>query len=48
MHVRGSAAFYMVAVAVIGFVALLAWLPETRGADLVERGHAPSAQGVDG
>lgn len=37
VHVRGAAAFYMVAVAVIGFVALLAWLPETRDADLVER-----------
>jgi MHS family proline/betaine transporter-like MFS transporter len=36
VHVRGAAAFYMVAVAVAGFAALVAWLPETRGVDLVD------------
>lgn len=36
VHIRGAAAFYMVAVAAVGFFALLAWLPETRGADLVD------------
>jgi MFS transporter, MHS family, proline/betaine transporter len=42
---HGAAAFYMVGIALIGFLVLIRWLPETAGAPLVETDEEASPAG---